>query len=248
MILSLLFFIVAVIYSIAGFGGGSSYSALLTLFNFPYQWVPVITLMCNITVVSSGLYNHFKGKWFNFQITWPFIVSSIPFSYLGGRLEISKVYFHSVLGVALLLAAIKMIFFKKPNDYQSSLSQPFPLKRSLFIGAILGFVSGLAGVGGGIFLAPIMYNLKLGEPKNIAAACALFIWVNSMAGLLGQINKFTTLSWLGDHYLLILAVLIGGIIGSHLGVFRLKSRHVEVVTALILVIVSIRLLWNLILG
>lgn len=236
------FLIVAFIYSSVGFGGGSSYIALLFLSTISYTFIPTIALTCNLIVVTSGAIHYFRKGHLNWKFLLPFIVSSIPFAYIGGSIPIEKDLFKILLGISLLFAGIRMIFFKKKKNY-SDCHIP-PLWASLSLGCALGFISGLVGIGGGIFLSPILFNLKWGKPKQIAAVCSLFIFFNSISGLVGQLQKISNFSPITNYWPLFLAVFLGGQLGSFLGSSKLKPRTVELWTALLVLMVSGRILFQ----
>lgn len=236
-----LFFIIALIYSTIGFGGGSSYIALMILSEVPFEAIPIVALACNLIVVSGGVYHYIKKKHVEWKFVLSFTVASIPFAYLGGCISIDIDIFKIILGACLLLAGLRMLFFKK-IDYTEYKTPPlFP---ALVLGAALGFISGLVGIGGGIFLSPILYNLKWGKPKQIASVCCIFIFVNSIAGLIGQVSKIQNFTFLENYWPLAIAVLIGGQVGSFIGTTKLKPRYLELTTALLVLFVAIRIFFT----
>ncbi len=237
---TIFFFCIAIMYSSVGFGGGSSYIALLFVSQVSYEYIPSLALICNLIVVTGGAYHYIKNGHLNWKFIFPFIITSIPMAFLGGSIPIDKSLFKIILGVCLFLAGIRMIFFKKNTDYQDCHLPP--LWASLFLGAGLGFVSGLVGIGGGIFLSPILFNLKWGKPKQIAAICCLFIFFNSFAGLIGQVQKLNDFTFITDYWPLLIAVFIGGQVGSFIGATKLKPRLIELGTACLVLIVSGRIL------
>ncbi len=239
----IVFFIIALVYSSVGFGGGSSYIAALALFDYPYESIPVIALMCNIIVVSGGIY-HFRSKGhFKWSLFWPFAVSSIPMAFIGGSIPISREIFLLLLGACLFLVALRLLLFNRGEKEYSDYRMPgTPL--ALGLGGVLGLISGMVGIGGGIFLAPLLLHLKWGLPKQIAATAALFILLNSISGLAGQFAKGTGVSGLLDYWPIFLSVLIGGQIGSRLGSGSvLSQRIVKDLTALLVLFVSLRIFY-----
>lgn len=244
--MTLLFFIIALVYSAVGFGGGSSYIAALALFDYPYESIPVIALICNLIVVSGGIY-HFRNKghfkWFLF---WPFAVSSIPMAFIGGRIPVSKEFFLILLGACLIVIAVRLFFINRTiKDYSEYRLPKTPL--AIILGAILGLLAGLVGIGGGIFLAPVLLHLRWGLPKQIAATAALFILLNSLSGLAGQFVKGTSMIDLQDYWPLFLSVFVGGQIGSRIGSGSVLShRMIKDLTALLVLFVSLRILYTLI--
>lgn len=211
----------------------------MLLVKVPYEMIPVIALVCNLIVVSGGAFHFIKNKHVNWKLLIPFICTSIPFAFIGGSLNIEKELLRHILGVCLLLAGIRMIFLKKSN-YQHSRT---PLIwGSSAMGALIGCLSGIVGIGGGIFLSPILYNLKWGTPKQISSICCLFIFFNSIAGLSGQISKIESFEPLSHYWPLALAVFIGGQIGSLIGATKLKPRVMELTTAVLILFVAGRIL------
>lgn len=240
-----LFFLTALVYSSVGFGGGSTYLALLVLFQLPYTLVPKIALICNILVVSGGLHHYIKTKNLSLRLVLPFVLTSIPFAYLGGRAPISKELFLLLLGISLLLAGFRMLFAKQLVSEDKNRNTVERWILGVPIGAGLGFLSGLVGLGGGIFLSPLMYFLAWGKPKQIAASSSFFIFVNSISGLWGQFSRGATgLTW-EIMIPLVGAVVIGGQIGSRLSVGKLSPVVLQRVTATLVLSVAIRIFFGL---
>ena len=239
----ILFFIIALVYSSVGFGGGSSYIAALALFDYPYESIPVIALMCNLIVVSGGIY-HFRNKGhFKWPLFWPFALSSVPMAFIGGRIPISREIFLLLLGVCLFLIALRLLFLNRGTKDYSEYKMP-RTSLALVLGAVLGLTAGMVGIGGGIFLAPVLLYLRWGLPKQIAATAALFILLNSLSGLAGQFVKGTSMIGLLDYWPLFLSVFIGGQIGSRLGSGTILSqRIIKDLTALLVLFVSLRILY-----
>lgn len=250
--LSFLFFIVALLYSMVGFGGGSSYNALLILFDVDYQIYPGVALLCNLIVVTGGCWLFIKRGFLSARLLLPFIITSIPMAHLAGRLTIDKTIFLTTLGIALFISGLVMIFNKQ---LQKRLITPEKNPRlwswGLPIGACLGSLAGLVGIGGGIFLSPILYFLGWGTAKQIAAAASGFIFVNSLAGISGQYIKLqgvpSGLNQITEFWPVFIAVLIGGQIGSRLSSTRLSPELIQQLTAVLILYVSLRIGWMLIL-
>jgi uncharacterized membrane protein YfcA len=240
-LLALLFFVTALLYAAAGFGGGSTYNALLVLSDTPYAAVPIISLMCNIVVVTVGSWRFAASGHIDFRRIWPLFAASVPLSWLGGRLHVPVVLFVGLLAVSLFAAGLLMLLRKPEAD------EPPQEKRRIWleplIGGMLGLLSGIVGIGGGIYLAPILHVLRWGEARAIAGTSAVFILVNSIAGLAGQLMKGGGLGVkvLTDHWLLFPAVLVGGLIGSALGSDWLPSRYVRLLTAILVLYAAARL-------
>ena len=235
----------AVLYAAVGFGGGSTYNALLVLAETDYRILPSIALLCNLIVVSGGTYRFARAEHINWRRIMPWIVTSVPAAWLGGYLHISEVMFVGLLGFSLLAAGLRMLLRQK-NEEQAGQS---PLSRwpvlAPVIGTALGLLAGLVGIGGGIFLAPVLHLLRWDNARKIAAVCSVFILVNSIAGLIGQTMKLSNMALLGDmtaYWMLFPAVLIGGQIGSYMGAKRLNPDMLRVLTAILILYVAGRLL------
>jgi len=240
-----LFFITALIYSSVGFGGGSTYLALLFLSGFSYVVIPKIALICNLVVVSQGLFIFLRSKNLNLKQALPFVICSSPFAYLGGSFLISRDLFLILLGLSLMAAGLRLLYQDKSPSYYDSSSR-LTLGIGLISGAVLGFFSGLVGIGGGIFLAPILYFLRWQKPKQIAATSSLFIFVNSLAGLMGQSTKEDWQQMPVETLGLVFAVLLGGLIGGHLCVDKWSPLKLQRITAGLILFVSSRIFWEVI--
>ncbi|MBI2501585.1 MAG: sulfite exporter TauE/SafE family protein [Deltaproteobacteria bacterium] len=237
-----LFFATAFIYSMAGFGGGSTYLALLVLFSLPHIMIPKVALLCNLVVVTGGSYFFIKEGHFSFKKTVPFIVASIPAAYWGGTVLVQKEMFQLLLGFSLLAAALRMFLSESAFTIRSNVSWKSSWLIGLPLGFLLGGLAGLVGIGGGIFLSPILYFLGWTNAKQTAASSSVFILVNSVSGLIGQFAKEATVPPLELLLPLALAVLVGGAIGSRLGSQRLPKLILQRVTSALIFWVSLRLL------
>ncbi len=245
MLLAVLFALVALFYASVGFGGGSSYLALLVLWGLPYTLIPIIALICNILVVSGNSVHYARAGFIRWKLLLPPIITSVPMAYLGGRLAIDKQWFLLLLFLTLLLTGLRLLIKHRQYGDEFSDYQVMPLWLGASVGAVLGFLAGVVGIGGGIFLAPILYSLRVAPPKVIAATASLFILVNSLAGLLGQLQK----SGLGDallsYWYLPLVVLLGGQLGNWLTIRWMPARIVALLTACLVLFVAVRLGWHL---
>ena len=240
-ILPILFFVTAILYSSVGFGGGSTYLALLLLWGVPYFIFPVVALTCNIIVVSGNCFNYIRAGNLNLKLLIPYLIGSIPLAFIGGSLPIEKEFFEILLFVVLTIAGVLLLFKFNSYDDKIEIFRKIPILVSILIGGILGFVSGVAGVGGGIFLSPILFLLKAGKPKHIVTTASLFILINSLSGIFGQLTKSTILSELQNYWFLFLAVLIGGQIGNFLNLKIFPTRILALVTAALVLFVAIRM-------
>jgi uncharacterized membrane protein YfcA len=242
-ILAILFLLTALLYASVGFGGGSTYNALLALGGADFRILPAIALVCNIIVVIGGVWRFGAGGHIRLGRIAPWIAASMPFAWLGGRLPISELVFVGLLGAALALAGLRLFFEDEETSNGSVPSQPMSLV--LPVGAGLGFLAGIVGIGGGIFLAPVLHLLRWDNSRAIAGACSLFILVNSLSGLLGQAMKLGQMHLLADlsaNWPLFAAVLIGGQIGSRLGTSHLPAHWLRRLTAGLVLYVAVRLL------
>jgi uncharacterized protein len=248
--LLLLFFTIAAVYASAGFGGGSSYLAVMALYGISMTTMRPTSLLCNIIVVIGGTYIFWKNGYLNFKKIIPLSIASIPMAFLGGLMPLKEQTFFILLGISLVIAALLMFFqqyFKqlseglKPSDsYSDTIQSPI---LNPIIGGAIGFLSGMVGIGGGIFLSPILNLLKWDTPKNIAATASFFILVNSISGLIGQLSKNPHIDWAFTLPLMI-AVLVGGQLGSRFSALKLNQNWVRQVTAAIVLYAGINILWT----
>ena len=244
-ILSILFFVTAILYSSVGFGGGSTYLALLLLWGVPYFIFPVVALTCNIIVVSGNCFNYIRAGNLNLKLLIPYLIGSIPLAFIGGSLPIEKEFFEILLFVVLTIAGVLLLFKFNSYDDKIEIFRKIPIIISILIGGILGFVSGVAGVGGGIFLSPILFLLKAGKPKHIVTTASLFILINSLSGIFGQLTKSTVLNEIQNYWFLFLAVLIGGQVGNFLNLKIFPTRILALVTAALVLFVAIRMAFKI---
>ena len=188
-LLAILFLVSATLYSSVGFGGGSTYLALLLIWGIPYFVFPIVALSCNIIVVSGNCFNYIRAGNLNLKLLLPYLVGSIPLAYIGGSLTIEKKLFEILLFLVLATAGTLLLFNFKTYDDKKENYKKIPSIISVSIGGILGFVSGVVGIGGGIFLSPILFLLRTGRPKHIVTTASLFILINSISGIIGQLSK-----------------------------------------------------------
>ncbi len=247
LILAGLFFLTAIAYSSVGFGGGSTYNALLILTGMDYRLVPAIALSANILVVSGGVYHYLRAGHLSVAGLLPYIVVSVPMAWLGGRLPVSEQLFIGLLGFSLLLAAVQMLLKPKVTGNAHPPATARLWLTALPVGGAIGFLAGITGIGGGIFLAPVIYVLRIAPPRVIAGITSGFILVNSIAGLAGQMMKAggdSPLAGVIAAWPLFIAVIAGGQIGSHLGVYKLSETWVKRLTAILILYVAARLIWR----
>ncbi len=240
-LLAILFLVTAILYSSVGFGGGSTYLALLLIWGIPYFIFPVIALSCNIIVVSGNCFNYIRAGNLNLKLLIPYLVGSIPLAYIGGSLPIEKKLFEILLFLVLVTAGTLLLFNFKSYDDREESYRKIPVSISILIGGLLGFISGVVGIGGGIFLSPILFLIRAGRPKYIVTTASLFILINSISGIIGQLTKNAVLAEVHNYWYLLVAVLIGGQIGNFLNLKIFSTRILALMTALLVLFVAIRL-------
>ena len=240
-LLAILFLVTAISYSSVGFGGGSTYLALLLIWGVPYYIFPAIALLCNIIVVSGNCFNYIRAGNLKINLLIPYLVGSIPLAFIGGFIDIEKRLFEILLFLVLIFAGALLLFNFRSYDDKESTYRKIPLSISILIGSVLGFISGVVGIGGGIFLSPILFLIKAGKPKHIVTAASLFILINSISGIIGQLTKNDVLTQIMDYWYLLIAVLIGGQLGNFLNLKIFSTRFLALVTASLVVFVAIRM-------
>lgn len=228
--------IVAFLYAAVGHGGASGYLALMALFSFAPEQMKPTALLLNLFVAAISFFHYWRAGYFNWKLFLAFAVSSIPLSYLGGRMNIDPKIYKIILGILLIFAILKMLnVFGKEVLTVKKVNLPF----ALFIGGAIGFFSGLIGIGGGIILSPVILLLNWGKVKDAAAVSALFIWVNSAAGMAGQLEKGIELS--NESWVFVSIAVIGGFFGGYLGSVKMNNTAVRYLLAFVLLLASIKL-------
>src|SRR5438045_6844176 len=228
--------VIAFLYSSVGHAGASGYIATMTLFGIAPAIIRPTALVLNILVASIGTFQFWRACYFSYYLFWPFALLSIPASYVGGYLQPSASALRILIGLVLLFSAVRLMFRR------SDPPQVFPPSRpmALSVGAGLGFLAGLTGTGGGIFLTPLLLFCRWAHIRQAAAVSALFIWVNSIAGLFGYFTAVHSLPPLG--IVLGVSAIIGGLFGSHLGSRRFPARTISILLAIVLIIAGFKLL------
>ena len=241
MILAILFFVTSIVYASVGFGGGSTYLALLLIWGIPYSIFPLIALSCNIIVVSGNCFNYIRSGNLNLKLLIPYLTGSIPLAFIGGSLPVDKQLFEILLFLVLLIAGIFLLLNFKSYDDNEENYRKIPFIISIFIGGILGFVSGVVGIGGGIFLSPILFLIRAARPKHIITAASLFILINSASGIIGQLTKNSVLTEIQNYWPLLIVVLIGGQLGNFLNLKVFPARILALVTSGLVLFVAVRI-------
>jgi uncharacterized membrane protein YfcA len=236
-IFPIVLFIVAFLYASVGHGGASGYLALMALVGMAPDFMKPTALLLNLFVSSTAFLFFYKGGHFKWKLFWPFAVASIPMAFLGGMISLDGDVYKKVLGVLLLVPILRLIIY--PNRDVSTLKEG-NLILSLVIGGLIGFISGLIGIGGGILLSPLLLMLNWSDQKKTAAISALFIFVNSLSGLAGQISKGfhfqpEMLSYVGVAF-------VGGSFGAWFGAAKFNQTILKYLLAIVLLIASIKLL------
>ena len=245
-ILTIFFFITAILYSSIGFGGGSTYLALLLIWDIPFYIFPILALICNIIVVTGNSINFIRTRNINLSLISPYLIGSIPFAFFGASMSIEKNLFEILLFFVLLVAGIFLLIESKAFNKDKIVIRQVPRFISIFIGSTIGFLSGLIGIGGGIFLSPILFLLKAGYPKHITSTASLFILINSIFGVAGQLTKNIVFDEFLNYWPLFLAVLVGGQIGNFLNIKIIPTRILALITSLLVIFVAVRIGYNII--
>ncbi|HEX2627643.1 MAG TPA: sulfite exporter TauE/SafE family protein [Chitinophagaceae bacterium] len=233
-----LLFVVAFLYSSVGHGGASGYLALMALFSVAPDVMKPTALVLNLFVASVSFIQYYRGNHFKWKIFWPLAIASIPMAYLGGLVHVDAGIYKKILGILLLIPIIRFTFFSSIKVEQL---QPANLWWSLVIGAAIGLLSGLIGIGGGIILSPILLLLKWTDMKQTAAISALFIFVNSLSGLAGQLTKGVHFS--NEMYWYVAIAFMGGLCGAYLGALRFRHSVLSGLLAIVLAIAAWKLLF-----
>lgn len=233
-----LVFLMAVLYASVGHGGASGYLALMAIFSFSPEFMRPSALVLNIFVSSISLFSFYKNGHFRMKLLLPFILTSVPFAFLGGLITINPKTYKIILGIFLIIAILRMIYRPKNQSVQT---MPINRPAAYFIGIVLGFFSGLIGIGGGIILSPIIILLKWGTMKETAAVSAAFILVNSVSGLTGQFSQGIQLA--PEIGYMLAAAISGGVLGAYMGSYKITDRTLKYALSVVLTFASFKLLF-----
>lgn len=234
-----LLFLVAFLYASVGHGGASGYLALMALFSITPAVMKPTALLLNLFVSLTAFIQFYRGGHFRWKLFWPFALASIPMAYLGGLVVVDGNIYKKILGLLLLVPIIRFYFFSNTKLVEQRESN---IALSLLIGACIGFLSGLIGIGGGILLSPLLLLLKWTDQKETAAISALFIFVNSMSGLAGQLTK--GIHFTADMYTYVIIAFVGGLCGAYFGALKFRQVILKNVLATVLVLAAYKLLFT----
>ncbi|MEO6456317.1 MAG: sulfite exporter TauE/SafE family protein [Ginsengibacter sp.] len=238
------FFIIAFIYASVGFGGGSSYLAILALYALPFKEMRLIALICNIIVVTGGTIIFIRNKQVDWKKILPLALISVPMAFWGATLKLKQETFFVILGCSLIVAAVLLWVKTKPGDPENINAKKNSYLKDGFTGGAIGFLSGMVGIGGGIFLSPLLNLIKWDTTKRIAATASVFIFVNSVAGIVGQLTNLPA----GINYtriaLLCIAVFLGGQIGSQMGAVKFNPLVIKRLTAILVFAAGVEVLFK----
>lgn len=231
-------FLMAILYSSVGHGGASGYLALMAIFNFSPEFMRPSALVLNIFVSSIAFFSYYKNNHFRLKLLLPFILTSVPFAFLGGAITVNPKIYKIILGIFLLIAITRILYRPKNKTNDIKYVNKY---AAYLIGAFLGFFSGLIGIGGGIILSPILILLKWATIKETAAVSAAFILVNSVSGLIGQFSQGIKLA--PEIGFMVAAAVVGGVIGSYLGSFKISDKVLKYALSVVLTFASVKLLF-----
>ncbi len=233
----LLLFIIAFLYASVGHGGASGYLALMALFSFSPAIMRSSSLILNIFVSFISFYQYYRGGYFKWKLFLPFVITSIPASFIGSCITLDESVYKKILGVLLIFPILRLLgIIGKESHEIKELDKIW----ALIIGAVIGLLSGVIGIGGGILLSPVILLMHWGNMKQTAAISALFIFVNSISGLAGLLSKGVSID--SHIYLLVLIAAAGGIAGAYIGRKQLSNKALKAMLALVLTIASIKLI------
>ena len=234
-----LLFVVAFLYASVGHGGASGYLALMALFSITPEVMKPTALLLNLFVSLTSFIQFYRGGHFRWNVFWPFALASVPLAYVGGLVVVDGHIYKKILGILLLVPIVRFFFFGNTKvDEQNKNNVPL----SLLIGGLIGFLSGLIGIGGGILLSPVLLLLKWTDQKQTAAISALFIFVNSLSGLAGQLTK--GIHFTADMYTFVVIAFIGGLCGAYFGALKFRQTILKNVLATVLLLAVYKLLFT----
>lgn len=234
-------FVIALLYSSVGHGGASGYLAILVLAGYMRSDITPVVLILNIAVASTGFFHYARAGHFSCKLLKPLVIASIPAAFLGGMIPLNDRIYSALLGFTLLIAALRFLFITR--IFQSRETQPSVSSNTwaLPIGAVLGLLAGMVGVGGGIFLSPLLLFLHWADAKQTAAVSAAFIVLNSLSGLAAHLLQGAVVDWTLLSSIAA-TIYIGGFLGSFLGAWRISLRALQQLLGSVLAIASFKLM------
>jgi len=234
-----LLFLVAFLYASVGHGGASGYLALMAIWGIAPEVMKPTALLLNLFVSLTSFIQFFRGGHFRWKLFLPFAIASVPMAFVGGMITVDANIYKKILGILLLVPIIRFLFFR---NIQVSEIRKANIALSLLIGAAIGVLSGLIGIGGGILLSPALLLLKWADMKQTAAISALFIFVNSLSGLAGQLTK--GIQFTSDMYVYVAVAFVGGLLGAYFGSLRFKATILKYLLAIVLIVAAYKLLFT----
>lgn len=244
---ALLVFVIAFLYSGVGHGGASGYLAVLSFFRFPAAEMASTALILNVLVAGIAFFTYWHKRYFSWKLTWPLILASVPAAFIGGFIQLPHRTYELLLAGTLVYAGLRLAQvtfqpwkYPNPTPVDEGPEKDVPLKAALPIGGFIGLMSGMVGIGGGIFLSPLMLLLRWADVKRTAATSALFIVVNAIAGLLGRLSRHDLA--LGNLLPFLIAAACGGLLGAYFGAQKFSGAVLRRLLAVILLIAAFKLL------
>ncbi len=234
-----LLFLVAFLYASVGHGGASGYLALMAIWEIAPEVMKPTALLLNLFVSLTSFIQFYRGGHFRWKLFLPFAIASVPMAFVGGMITVDADIYKKILGILLLVPIIRFLSFR---NIQVSEIRKADIVLSLIIGAAIGFLSGLIGIGGGILLSPALLLLKWADMKQTAAISALFIFVNSLSGLAGQLTK--GIQFTSDMYVYVAVAFAGGLLGAYFGSLRFKAAILKYLLAVVLIVAAYKLLFT----
>ena len=232
-------FIMAFMYSSVGHGGASGYLAVLAMLGVSQIVMKPSALLLNIFVSGISFFQYYRSNHFNFRLFWPFAITSVPAAFLGALIPLQDSYYKKILGICLILSVLRLTLFGWKNE-ASTENNELKLWVGLITGALIGLVSGMIGIGGGIILSPIILLLHWGKMKETASVSALFIFVNSISGLIAVLASGTHIP--DSVYPYLGFAIIGGVAGSYFGSKKFEFKILKYLLAIVLTIAALKLL------
>lgn len=231
-------FVVAFLYASIGHGGASGYLALMAIFGVAAEVMKPTALLLNLFVSLVSFIQFYRGGYFKMKLFMPLALASIPFAFLGGLITVDASFYKKILGLLLLIPIARFLFF---SNLKFDTIRKHQLGLAIVIGAAIGFLSGLIGIGGGIILSPVLLLLRWANMKESAAISALFIFVNSVAGLAGQLTK--GVQFTADMYVYVIVAFTGGLLGAYFGSLRFRQGALRYILSLVLLMAAFKLLF-----